>query len=167
MKLITYLSDQTFNKDLPEPDRTGYKVRRAGRAVLTNEKGEVALMWVAKSSIYKIPGGGIEDNEDIHEGVKREVMEEAGFDCFLGEQIGITIEFRDEWKMAQISYCFKASTTGEALINNLTEDEKAAGFELKWFPISEAIKQMESHASPDYDAQFMGKRDFEILKASL
>ena len=110
MKLITYLSDQDFNQTLPTPNRIGYKVRIAGRAILTKDKNEVALMWVGKYSIYKLPGGGIKDHEDIHEGLEREVLE------------------------------------------------------LRWVSISEAVGFMESYLSPEYDGQFMQKRDLAILK---
>ena len=79
MKLITYLSDQDFNQTLPTPNRIGYKVRIAGRAILTNGKNEVVLMWVSKYSIYKLPGGGIEDHEDIHEGLKEKFWRKRAF----------------------------------------------------------------------------------------
>lgn len=164
MKLITYLSDQDFNQTLPTPNRIGYKVRIAGRAILTNGKNEVVLMWVSKYSIYKLPGGGIEDHEDIHEGLKREVLEETGFSCIVGDEIGITIEFRDEWKMVQISHCFKANISSKESGKNFTEEEISDGFELRWVPISEAVGLMESHLSSEYDSQFMQKRDLAILK---
>lgn len=165
MKLITYLSDHDFNQTLPTPNRIGYKVRITGRAILTNDKNEVALMWVSKYSIYKLPGGGIEDHEDIYEGIKREILEETGFPCIVGDEVGITIEFRDEWQMVQISHCFKANTSGKESGKNFTEEEIADGFELKWVPISKAVSLMESHLPFEYDAQFMQKRDLAILKA--
>jgi len=97
MKLLAFFSDQDLDSKLPTPDRSGYNVRRAGRAVLTNSKGEIALMYVGKHSMYKLPGGGIEENEDIHEGLKREIMEETGCHANIGDEVGITIEMRDQW----------------------------------------------------------------------
>ncbi len=168
MKLLAFFSDQDLDSKLPTPDRSGYNVRRAGRAVLTNSKGEIALMYVGKHSMYKLPGGGIEENEDIHEGLKREIMEETGCHANIGDEVGITIEMRDQWKLAQISYVYRAVVTEETKNFNYTDEEIERGFALKWVPISEAISLMESHTSPsDYDAKYMQKRDLTILKAAL
>lgn len=168
MKLLAFFSDQDFDKKLPTPNRSGYNVRCAGRAVLINSKGEIALMWVGTHSIYKLPGGGIEESEDIHEGLKREIMEETGCHASVGDEIGITIELRDQWKLAQISYAFRATVTEETKDFNFTEEEIERGFALKWVPISEAISLMESHTCPDeYDAKFMQRRDLAIVKAAL
>ena len=66
--------------------------------------------------------------------LKREVLEETGFSCIVGDEIGITIEFRDEWKMVQISHCFKANISSKESGKNFTEEEISDGFELRWCP---------------------------------
>lgn len=167
MKLLIFLSDQDFDTKLATPDRTGYRVRRAGRVVLLNERNEAALMWVGKHRIYKLPGGGIEDHEDIHEGLKREILEETGCHASIGDEVGLTIEFRDEWGMVQLSYCFRAQVTEDTGELSLVDEEKADEFALRWVPLSEAVGLMEGHASTDYDAKFMQRRDLAILKAAL
>lgn len=167
MKLLAFFTDQDFDNQLPTPDRAGYNIRRAGRAVLTNPKGKLALMWVGKHKIYKLPGGGIDENEDIHEGLKREIMEETGCHANIGDEIGMTIELRGQWKLAQISYAFRAVVTEETKGFSLTQEEIDNGFELKWVPVSEAISLFESHTSSDYDANYMQHRDLSILKATL
>jgi 8-oxo-dGTP diphosphatase len=165
MKLLSFLSDCDFNPKFQASDRTGYQVRRAGRAVLTNRKNEIALLWIGKFSVYKLPGGGIEDNEDIHEGLKREILEETGCHASIGDEIGLTLEFRDEWKLVQISYCYKAVVTDDTKNLNLTDEEKSDKFALKWVSQSEAIALMEKHTSSEYDPKFMRRRDIAILRA--
>lgn len=168
MKLLAFFSDQDLNHKLPIPNRSGYNVRRAGRAILTNSKGEIALMFVGKHSMYKLPGGGIDENEDIHEGLKREIMEETGCHASIGDEIGITIELRDQWKLAQISYVYRAVVTEETKNFSFTEEEIERGLALKWIPASEAISLMEGQIETnDYDAKYMQKRDLTILKAAL
>ncbi|OGM11377.1 hypothetical protein A2Z22_01175 [Candidatus Woesebacteria bacterium RBG_16_34_12] len=167
MKLLSFLSDQDFDPRFQTPDRTGYRIRRAGRAVLINERNETALMWVGKYSIYKLPDGGIEDHEDIYEGLKREILEETGCHTSIGDEIGLTQEFRDEWKMAQISYCYKAVVTKDAQKLNLTDQEKDDKFALKWTSLLKAIVLMEKNISSEYDPKFMQRRDLAILRAGL
>lgn len=167
MKLICDLSDQSFSTSQQNIDRSGYTVRKAARGVMTNKKGEVALMWVDKYKIYKLPGGGINDNEDIHEGLKRELLEETGCHALIGDEIGITIEFRDEWKMIQISYCFKAQMTEDKGEIKLDPYEAEEGFEVKWFPLDQAVELMKTHTSEEYDPKFMQPRDLKILMTAL
>lgn len=167
MKLICDLSDQNFQENPGNVDRNGYTVRRAARAVMTNEKNEVALMWVDKYQMYKLPGGGVDENEDIHEGLKRELLEETGCHATIGDQLGITIEFRDEWKMIQISYCYKAIMLEDLGQVKLDKYEEEEGFEVKWVPAEKALKLMEDHTSKEYDPKFMQFRDLKILKAVL
>ncbi len=167
MNLICDLSDQTF---LPNPinvDRSNYNLRKAARGVMTNHKGEVALMWIEKYKMYKLPGGGINENEDIHEGLKRELLEETGCRALIGDEIGITIEFRDEWKMVQISHCFRANLLEDNGQVNLDKYEAEEGFEVRWVPIDQAISLMEKPVSDEYDPKFMQYRDLRILKVAL
>ena len=165
MKLLLSLSDQDFDPKFQVPDRTGYRIRRAGRAVLINERNEIALLRVGKYSVFKLPGGGIEDNEDLREGLKREILEETGCHASTGDEIGLTLEFRDEWKMVQISYCYKAVVTEDTGTLNITDEEKDDEFALKWVPLSKAIALMKKHTSSEYDAKFMQRRDLVIIKA--
>jgi len=167
MNLISFLSDQSFDPSLATPDRTGYLVRRAGRAVLTNDKNEVALLWVEKSGVYKLPGGGLEEGEDIHEALIREILEETGCHGSIGDPIGITLEFRDEWKMIQVSTCYKATLINDTGKLKLDQYEVDEGFSVKWVPVGEALELMATHTSAEYDPKFMRLRDMTILKAAL
>ena len=55
------------------------------RAVLLNEKNEVALLKVESTDIFghrdcfELPGGGKKKDEGFHQGVLREIEEETGF----------------------------------------------------------------------------------------
>jgi len=167
MKLICDLSDQTFVASPRNIDRADYNLRKAARGVMTNEKGEVALMWIEKYKMYKLPGGGVNENEDIHDGLRRELLEETGCHAQVGEEIGITIEFRDEWKMVQISHCFMALLVEDKGEVKLDQYEAKEGFEVRWLPIPEAIEAMKNFKSEEYDPKFMQYRDLRILQAAL
>lgn len=168
MKLICFLSDQTFNPEIPAPDRGGYDVRTAARAILENSQGEIALLHVGGKGIYKIPGGGIESGEDKHQALQREILEETGCHSVVGQEFGVTIEFRDQWHLTQISYCFTAKMLGETSTPDFTEEEIADGFEIRWIPKDKVLEIMESlPKSTNYDGQFMQPRDLAILRAYL
>lgn len=52
------------------PER--YHHRKAARAVVLDSDGSVALLHVSKFGYHKLPGGGVEENEDlVIEGDKR------------------------------------------------------------------------------------------------
>uniref|UniRef100_A0A8C6KVR7 Nudix (nucleoside diphosphate linked moiety X)-type motif 18 n=1 Tax=Nothobranchius furzeri TaxID=105023 RepID=A0A8C6KVR7_NOTFU len=53
-------------------------------AVVLNEKEEVLMVQEAKQDCYKqwyLPAGRVEVGESLEEALRREVKEEAGFDC--------------------------------------------------------------------------------------
>ena len=63
---------------------TEYDTRLAGYAVITREDS-ILLTWFngAKPS-WSLPGGGIEFDESVEDGVVREAKEESGYDIALG-----------------------------------------------------------------------------------
>ncbi|KAK7933637.1 hypothetical protein WMY93_004533 [Mugilogobius chulae] len=82
-------------------------------AVIFNDKEEVLMVQEAKTECYKqwyLPAGRVEVGESLEEALKREVKEEAGFDC---EPISLlqVQEQGPQW----IRFIFLASITGGQL----------------------------------------------------
>ena len=50
----------------------------AVRTIIFNTKNEIILLYASKDSYYKIPGGGIEADEDLRLAGEREAMERTG-----------------------------------------------------------------------------------------
>ena len=71
MKEIIYNSDNLKNQDIDE------KTIRA-RGLIINSNDEVLLCYSNGSSHYEFPGGHLEENETLLNGLKREVYEETG-----------------------------------------------------------------------------------------
>lgn len=73
---------------------TEYDTRLAGYAVITRGD-EILLTWFNGARPgWSLPGGGIEFEESVEEGVEREVKEETGYDIEVGGPI-VTDSFTD------------------------------------------------------------------------
>lgn len=165
MKLIKFLTDNNLglseSEDLTD---TSWNTRIAARAVILDDDGKVALMHVAEYDIYKLPGGGIDENESLDDALNREIKEETGCDIKVDNLIGMVIEKRDEWKLFQVSHCFKTMLKSKGK-QNLTEEEKETGFSLYWAnSVDEAIKLVKAGKSDRYDDIYIKNRDSSILE---
>lgn len=148
--------------ELPQ-DESSLKTREASRIVLFDENGMVPMLFVSRYSYHKLPGGGIDEGEDRKGALVREVLEETGSRIEIKGEIGKVIEFRSEWSLKQISYCYigRVVSKGEP---DFTEKELRQGFELVWMTLDEAISRMENDKPACYEGNFIRKRDLVFLK---
>jgi 8-oxo-dGTP pyrophosphatase MutT (NUDIX family) len=167
-KAILVLDQHEIDGSDVFPERKSYKERRAARAVLKDDEGKVALMHASKRKYYKLPGGGIDEDEDALAALTRELLEETGCSARVVAELGIVEEWRDEDKLHQISYAYQAIKVGKPVELNLTDSELDEGFELVWVhDINEAIKLVENAVDdPDVRVSFMTKRDAAILRSA-
>lgn len=66
-----YNYDNLFHEEIDE------KTTRA-RAILINSNNEVLMCYSNGLQHYEFPGGHLEENETLEEGLKREILEETG-----------------------------------------------------------------------------------------
>lgn len=107
-----------------------------------NTSGEIAVIYAKKGNYYKLPGGGIEKDEDHHNAAQREVDEETGAAISLRGSgcIATTEEFRND--LHQISYCYIADVLDTSGNPSLTEEEHIDGLSHRWMPVNEALETM-------------------------
>lgn len=141
-----------------------YKIRRASRSIVINELSEIALLYVSKNNYHKLPGGGIEEGENIEIALNREVMEEVGVNIQVLGEVGTIIEYRDEFEMLQISYCYYSKVIGEKSKPTFTDEEINGGFQLKWVNLDKAIDLLENDLPNNYVGKFIRYRDLLFLK---
>lgn len=162
MKIIAELTDKDILSN-PEVflDRH-FIYRRAARAVIKDSDGYIAVLHVTSTNYYKIPGGEIDEGEDIITGLKREVKEESGCEIENIKELGIIFEVRDipdeEVGFIQTSYCYKADVVSKNK-TEFTDREKQEGFELLWLKPLEALKIIKKCKTDDYHGKFMMMRD--------
>jgi 8-oxo-dGTP diphosphatase len=163
MQLIAELSDETFG--LKSVSLPKWRVRRASRTVLLNEKGEVVLVHAQKFNYYKLPGGGIENSESLEEAVVREAMEETGYRIRIERPLGMIIEYRSRMKLLQISYCFLARAVGQPDRAKFTKKENAEKFRpILAKNLDDALRLAKKEDSLPYVAKFMVKREVLFLQ---
>ena len=161
MKLIKIINPENVS----EEEVRGYRTREAGRAVVFDEEGNVALLHVSKENYYKLPGGGIEDGEDKISALYRECQEEIGCDVEIINELGYIVEHRKIFTLKQTSYCYLAKVKGPKGKPDFTESKKAKGFEVVWLSYEEAIRVLnESRAVSIEGGSYIVPRDIAFIE---
>jgi len=167
-RTILILDEHEMTSSVDTNDRDSYYFRRAVRAVLSDKNGQIALMYAKQRDYYKLPGGGVDEGEDLEAALSRELLEETGSRATITEELGEVVEWRDFDQMNQVSFAYKAILVGEPDKPDFTQSEIDEGFEVRWVVnLDEAIKLVEATtAHDDMEVTFMSKRDAAILRAS-
>jgi ADP-ribose pyrophosphatase YjhB (NUDIX family) len=122
--------------------------RNATRAIVLDGT-DILLMYTERYHDYSLPGGGLDEGEDIIAGLVRELEEETGaLNIHDIKAYGIYEEFRPWHKdpyevMHMISYCYTCKadrTLGQA---KLEDYELKNGMKALWIPILDAIAHNE------------------------
>jgi 8-oxo-dGTP diphosphatase len=163
MKQIAFINPE----NVTEAEAAGYKVRKAARAIVFDDSGQVALLHATKTYYFKLPGGGMENGEDEETALKRECKEEIGCDIKIIEALGSTLEYRKKYGLKQTSYCFFAEVVGKKGIPHLEQDEINEGFEAVWLPLADALKKVRESKPTVYEGLFMVPRDIALLEAAV
>ena len=165
MKLLLEISDKDVNNGLVERFDKPYILRKAARAIVINDKNEIAFQFVSKHNYHKLPGGGINKGETILEGLRREIREETGCeDIDITSEVGMIIEYRNEINILQISYCYFARPLGKIFKPEYEKEELEDGFEPLWVSIDKAIELLNNDQPNTYDGKFIVQRDLSGVK---
>ncbi len=111
------------------------KLREACRGIILYE-GKILMTYARKVDFWMLPGGGLEEGEDLRQCCIRELAEETGL---LVEPLYsfVTIhEFYEEWLYR--SHYFVCKTVGETQ-RQLTAVEEENDLVSRWIPLQEAV----------------------------
>ena len=126
--------------------------RITARAIVRNQSGLYAVMYAEKWGLHSLPGGGVEDGEDVRTALRREVYEETGCVCDEIQELGIVSENRASLDYTQINHYFVVTTARTADENHLTEAERDCRTVVKWVAFDELVR-------------LIGQQEFDYLKA--
>lgn len=166
METLRIIRDIDLGLETSEP--TAWRERLAGRAVVFDANNQIALLHVTRRGYHKLPGGGVEEGEDIQTALQREALEEIGCSITDLKELGIIEEYRNDFSQHQTSHCFVARVAGEKGSPQFTQEEQEDGFEIVWLSLDKAIEQLETERTrvEAYEGKFMNARDLTFLLAA-
>ncbi len=140
-KVLQYINHDRGNPPVfgKTTDGKTYTPRPGAYAVIFDNKNRVAVMQNTHG--FFLPGGGIESEETIEESLRREVLEECGYEVHLQNKIGEAIDYiitKEDEKGFQIHGTFFKATF-DFHVNSQTE----ADHTLVWLTPSEAIQKLD------------------------
>ncbi|MBE0507882.1 MAG: NUDIX domain-containing protein [Marinospirillum sp.] len=138
MRLIARL-----NETLYQPH---HKVlhRTAARGILLQDD-RILLLYTRRYNDFSLPGGGIDEGEDVLQGLQREMMEETGARSIRVEQdFGYLEEYRPHYKpghdlMFMRSHFYLCSAAEGFAEPRMEDYEVNNGMEVRWVALHDAI----------------------------
>ena len=162
MKHICELNDQLL---LGREGRSAKAPRLTARAIVKNQDGLYAVMYAHKWKLHSLPGGGVEEGEDVLTALRREVYEETGCVCDEIRELGIVTENRASLDYTQINYYFAVTTTHTPGENHRTESEQASGTEVRWLRFDEMVRRINEQEFHRVQGKYLKARDVAALEA--
>ena len=170
MCMLIKITDEDIgevSKDMNNP-----RLRLGARGIVIREDGKIAIFNKSNKNEYKLPGGGIEDDENPEEAFKREVLEETGCKIEIINKLGTTEEYKTLDNFKQISYIFVGKVVEDTKQLNVTQKEKDEGAKLIWETPENALKVITesydklvaSKYESVYHTRFFVLRDRKILE---
>ncbi len=133
--------------------------RITARAIVRNQEDLYALMYSNKFKLYSLPGGGVEDGEDILTALYREIYEEVGCVCDEIQELGIVKENRASLDYTQINYYFVVNTFNMPNENHLTDSEVGSQTVVQWHTFHEMVRLINEQEFERVQGKYLKARD--------
>ena len=161
MKQICELNDKII---LGQEGLSSKAPRLTARAIVKNQDGLYAVMYADKFKLHSLPGGGVEDGEDVLTALRREVYEETGCVCDEIQELGIVAENRASLDYTQINYYFVITTSHTPGKNHLTEAEQDSRTVVEWHTFDEMVRLINEQEFDQVQGKYLKARDVAALQ---
>lgn len=163
-----HLIKSTVHPDINDISAKSF-TRKATRAIVL--KGDnILLLYTKRYHDYSLPGGGVDEGENIVDGLVRELKEETGAHNVQNiEEFGLYEEYRP-WHKADFdivhmqSYCYSCTIDDELLEPELEAHELSNGMHPLWINIHEAIAHNEETIAKSDKKGLSIERETFLLK---
>lgn len=164
MKYICELNDKSI---LGTDGLSTKSPRITARAIVKNRDGLYAVMYADKFKLHSLPGGGIEDGENVLTALRREIYEETGCTCDHIEELGIVLENRAHQDFTSKSYYYVVTTDHAPEPIQLTDDEIANKTTVQWHALDEVVRLISEPKHTTTQRMYLQARDMAALKEYL
>ncbi|OMF61316.1 NUDIX hydrolase [Paenibacillus sp. FSL R5-0766] len=119
--------------------------RKAARGIIMRGS-EILLLYTRRYNDYSFPGGGVEADEDLLRGLRREIAEETGAtQVEVTSEFGYIEEYRPHYKpeydlIHMLSYYYVCNIHEQLGEAKLEDYEMNNGMSAVWIDIHQAIK---------------------------
>ncbi|AWN19404.1 NUDIX hydrolase [Streptococcus sobrinus] len=117
-----------------------YIARYGVYAVIPNQDQTKIILVQAPNGAWFLPGGEIEAGEDQLSALKRELIEELGFEAELGNYYGQADEYF--YSSHRDTYFYNPAYIYEAISYTAVDKPLEDFNNLVWFPVEEAISKL-------------------------
>ncbi len=136
-----------FTIDRKDYDEAWAHSKRPSIRAVIFKGDKLAMVYSVRDKYYKFPGGGMEEHEEHHSTLIREVKEEVGLNVIPSsiKEFGEVVVLRksdifENTVFEQESFYYFCDTEEAAGDQHLDDYEADAGFELRYVSIEEAIR---------------------------
>lgn len=116
-----------------------YRTRKAVYAVIFNIDKDKVLTLQTPDGYFWLPGGGIEGTETLETCLKREIIEEMGYDAKVGSFIGQAVQF---FTAANLDYIRNEGYFYFAKLLEKTQEPIEHDHFIKWVKVKEINQRL-------------------------
>ena len=131
---VSRITDENVGQNNTGEDPSTFEEKEGARAILMNEKGQIALIHAVNKGWYKLPGGGRDKDELVHQCLERELLEETGYSSDSWLYLGGTWESTS--KLTNTMHLFLAKDCVKVSKQHLDQNEH---LEVVKVPLQDAV----------------------------
>lgn len=166
MRLLKTIKPEDVDTNVAVGDYSLYTARPAARAIVFDGQ-KVALIFIRKHGYYMLPGGGIDEGEDVRVALHRELDEELGCETQIISEVGSITIYNDRWHTKQTDYCHIAQLVTQRSAAMPTQFEADEGHEVVWAKsLTEAIRRIRNAMPENRDGKLVRARDLLFLETA-